>query len=76
MIAEEIVREKADRAVREKAQKQSSLQLQREVCHKMENDVKRLQEDLETWEQDCAHFRELDAEMLLNRLHQGLLRAV
>lgn len=76
MMAEDIAKEKDETAIREKAQKQTSRLLQREVRHKMEEEVKRLQQELETWEEDCAHFRELDAEMLLSKLHRGILRAV
>ena len=76
MVSEKVAQEKKETAIREKAQRETSQRLEREIRRKMESDVERLHDELRSWEEDCAHFRQLDAEMLVTRLQRGLLKAV
>ena len=74
MMSEKVSREKEETAIREKAQREVSQRLQRELRKKMESDVEKLHDEMRSWEEDCAHFRELDAQMLLTKIQRGLLK--
>ena len=74
MMSEKVSREKEETAIREKVQRETSQRLQREIRKKMESDVERLHDEMRSWEEDCAHFRELDSKMLLTKIQRGLLK--
>ena len=44
----------------------------RELRQKMEQEIKELHKSLDTWENDCTHFRQLDSDMLCDKFRRTL----
>lgn len=67
MLAESITKERKEILVREKAQQKVLGQMKKELRHKMESEIRLLQDQL-VRDDDDAYFRQLDADRVIHNL--------
>ena len=70
MLSEALNREQYEEGIRRKEQTHVLAKMQRHLRHKMETDIRTMQEQMRCSEEDSGgHFREVEAQLLSKQLH-------